>query len=1359
MGIGARSIYRLALLFFVVAIFLIGSFYTLVSTTRQASAVEGINETINFQGRLFNGQGAIVPDGFYNVQFNIYQDGTGTAAGNPDGTLLWTEEHLNNNGDGVTVRNGYMAVELGSITPFGSLIDWNQDTLWLSINIGDTNLTCTPFSACTPDGEMLPMKRFTSTPYSLNSGRLGGLTSTQFLQLAQGVQEDVSTNTASIFINKTGTGNLVTLQSGGQDAFIIENGGNMILGSNANRTVSIAEAPVGVEGRSLTIGAGAGSSDGVGTAGGDLVLQGGDAQGTGNNNGGDILISGGEATGTGTRGLVNLSASSFVTNTEASCLVDCTISQAGVDNFGAVIVNAGAPGLTITLPDPTNTTTSGRIIYITTASGSFDYNLATNSGTELITIAMRQNTTATMIWNGTDWTPGGASNATTLQAVYVNGTNPTTTPEIKLDSIRGTIDIQDADVSIGEDILNVRASSSTGLGTVLFGVSNTGRVTIQGTTDDESAFRVLDQNANYLFNINSSNNYVISNAVRTPGNEVANPGFESGGNIAGGEEGWFGPAQATILNDSAEARNGNNSLTVPANATNASIYAGTFYEVQPGETLYFGGYVKNSAGANGEGGIQITWYDKDRTQIAVSNNFPDLPGTVYTPRVLNEVVPAGASFARVAATVRSTATTGTYYFDDFYMKKSMETANYTFRNAVNGSDAFQIQSAEGTQTLFRADTENNILRVGDSTGTDTDTTLFVVDSATADPTTSLASKNGGIFYRSDNNTLKAVIGGTVVEVCTTAITCSGYAASASSSIQLQATTPGTAQTGNFNITGVGILTQLQTQDRSGDTINSDDLVIRTGNATGLTSNSGNLILDVGTATGTTGNITIGRDGVETTMGGTLDIQGADSLALGLASTNSGSILFYNSAGANTITLSAPGANPTSSYNLVLPQNVGAAGDCLKDSSGTGTLTFGNCAAGITVNLQDVYNNSPAPATITLADNKNFRIIGQDTTTDSNIVFDLQCSTSCGTTNGQFSVQNDGVDVFVVRPNNEGIVLGIKTQIGSGTTDGVQTNLQLDSYNGFSETETCAEATNQGAMYYNTALGSIRACINGTWSDLSNPDTLGLLSFGIVPSSGGSPFDLAAQTTPGASGPCRVSYVSAFRVAIQPCVAYSGGKRINVEYTELDTNVGTAPNAALTTGNRWGHICLTGTGGQPAFTSTAGLASETAGMPTFDIAAPVVCLASVQGETASAGRIDNLYDVRPFTSTLKEAVTASTAVSLGMLTDSGGTNGAMRPAVSGSDRLYGVVVATDGATSSTAPNVIVTNVGPSWVKATSGSAGQFIRTSGTNGYGDTIGSIPNNSFYYSAGNTRSSYSTTCTTAANCNGSLYVYFNVR
>lgn len=1322
-------------------------------------AVAGINETLNFQGRLFNAQGATVPDGYYNIQFKLYQDGDGLTAGNttgsPSGSLLWTESHLNANSDGILVRNGYMSVELGSVTAFGSSVDWNQDTLWLSMNIGDTNGSCTPFASCSPDGEMLPMKRLSSTPYALNAGQLGGLTSSDFLQLAQGVQTDASTNTSSVFINKTGTGNIVQLQSGGSDAFTIENDGDVLFGNTANHTISVATAGAGAVGKNLTVSAGSALSSGTGAAGGTLTLQGGNADGSGDNDGGDITISGGTATGNGTKGLVNLSASAYVAVTNTACAVDCTITQANVDNYGTVIVSASVADLTITLPPPTNTTTAGRIIYITTASGSLDYTLDTNTGADEINVAMRQNTTATMIWNGSAWTPGGASNATTLQAVYVNGTNPSTTPEIKLDTIRGTIDIQDADTTIGSDILNIRGSSLSGLGTVLFGVSNSGRVTIQGTTDASSAFRVLNSSGDYLFNINSSNNYVFSNATRTPGNELNNSNFEAGGAITGGEEGWFGPAQASIVNNN--TNNGNYALAVTTNSTNLDVYGGSFYEIKPNEMVYFQGYVKNSAGANGAGGIQISWYDKDKALLSSSTDYATLPGTSYILKKVSATAPGSAAYYRVSAAVRSTATTGTYYFDDFYMIRNIQTADYTFRNSQNSTAAFRIQSANSGNTLFTADTTNNILKVGDSNGSNTNTTILVVDSATADPTT-LTSRDGGLFYRSDTNSLKAVIGGAVVDICTTAVTCSGYSASASSSIQLQGTTPGTAQTGHFNITGTGILTQLQTQDQSAGSTNSSALTIRTGNATGATSNSGNLILDVGTATGTPGTITIGHSGVATTMPGTLSIQGSSSLALGTASSASGSILFRTSAGANTVTITAPGSNPTSSWNLVLPQNPGSAGDCLKDSSGTGTLSFSSCAAGLTVNLQDVYTNSSSPATITLADNKDFRILAQDTSTDSNILFNLQCTTSCGS-NGRFAVQNAGTDVLTINPNSGGITLGIATQVGSETTDSTQVNFQLDSYDQSTDSGTCSTTVNQGAMYYNTTIGSIRACINGTWSDLSNPDTLGLLSFGVVPSSGSNPYDLPALSVAGASGPCKVSRASNTSVSIEPCVAYSGGRRVNVQAVTLNTNSATTNNTNLTTTNRWGHICLTGADSQPAFTSTSGGATATSNMPTFSVTAPILCLASVQGESVNAGRIDNIYDVRTFTSSIKEAVTASTAVELGMLADASGTNGALTPSASASQKMYGLVVATDGSTSTTAPNVIVNTVGPGWVKATAGTAGQFIRASSTAGHGDTVASIPNNSFYYSAGNTRTSYSTTCTAANNCSGSLYVNFIVR
>lgn len=266
-----------------------------------AQAATGVNQTINFQGRLLNGQGALVPDGFYNIEFKIYQDGDGQSAGDatgtPAGTLKWTEDYLNANSKGVKVVNGFLSVQLGSINPFGSNIDWNQDTLWLSMNIAGTGASCTPFSACSPDGEMLPMQPMTSSPFSLNSMQLGGLNSDQFIQLAQGVQTD-NTTTSSIFINKTGaSGNILQLQNNDVDVFAVDLSGAT--------TIAEADAASGNAADVLTVTGGDGASTATAGDGANISLSAGNggSGATANGNGGNITLSAGSAgSGAGTAG-------------------------------------------------------------------------------------------------------------------------------------------------------------------------------------------------------------------------------------------------------------------------------------------------------------------------------------------------------------------------------------------------------------------------------------------------------------------------------------------------------------------------------------------------------------------------------------------------------------------------------------------------------------------------------------------------------------------------------------------------------------------------------------------------------------------------------------------------------------------------------------------------------------------------------------------------------------------------------------------------------------------------------------------------------------------------------------------------
>ncbi len=221
-----------------------------------AHGVEGINKTIGFQGRLQNASGGIVADGFYNMQFKIYQDGAGTAASNPGGTLKWTESYVNNNSNsGVRVKNGYFSVDLGSRTAFGNNVDWNQDTLWISMNIAGSDAGCTSFntSPCAADGEMLPMKQLTATPFALNADKLDGKDASDFIQNQNSLQQTAT----NFWISGTGRADTL-LQAPALDTatgVALDIGTTNATAINLNQHVTIAAN------KDLTFSAGSGSFD------------------------------------------------------------------------------------------------------------------------------------------------------------------------------------------------------------------------------------------------------------------------------------------------------------------------------------------------------------------------------------------------------------------------------------------------------------------------------------------------------------------------------------------------------------------------------------------------------------------------------------------------------------------------------------------------------------------------------------------------------------------------------------------------------------------------------------------------------------------------------------------------------------------------------------------------------------------------------------------------------------------------------------------------------------------------------------------------------------------------------------------
>ena len=161
-------------------------------------------------------------------------------------------------------------------------------------------------------------------------------------------------------------------------------------------------------------------------AGGTVTVQGGNAT-VGRANGGNLILAGGAGVGSGANGLVVMATPTFSTTAnDANCYtggalvaISCTIALSSINNSSAIIAGFNTNSQTATLPDPT-VSTAGRVVYITAANGSNDFTLSVNGGGTGNTIAMRQNTTATMIWNGNDWTAAGASSSTTLQSAYDN---------------------------------------------------------------------------------------------------------------------------------------------------------------------------------------------------------------------------------------------------------------------------------------------------------------------------------------------------------------------------------------------------------------------------------------------------------------------------------------------------------------------------------------------------------------------------------------------------------------------------------------------------------------------------------------------------------------------------------------------------------------------------------------------------------------------------------------------------------------------------------------------------------------------------------------------------------------------------
>jgi hypothetical protein len=274
-------------------------------------------------------------------------------------------------------------------------------------------------------------------------------------------------NTSSAFSS-------VTLAAGATGMVNLNTGQTQFSEVTGTRTFTVQTRTSNVAGSNLTVSAGTAGSGATGVAGGTLTLQGGGAAGaTGNANGGDVIITGGAAVNSGYQGLVNLSSTAFTTapvQTISSTGVQ-TITAGNQNIYSTLPITASVMGVIATLGDP-GQSVIGRILYITARSDSQDFILRLNSTRTPIDITMKANSTATLIWNGTDWTAAGASSSTDLQAAYNNTVSSAGGAELVLNAPGGNADGLTIRNNATIPITGAELEVQTSIGSNLFSVNN-----------------------------------------------------------------------------------------------------------------------------------------------------------------------------------------------------------------------------------------------------------------------------------------------------------------------------------------------------------------------------------------------------------------------------------------------------------------------------------------------------------------------------------------------------------------------------------------------------------------------------------------------------------------------------------------------------------------------------------------------------------------------------------------------------------------------------------------------------------------------------------------------------------------------
>lgn len=464
--------------------------------------------TMNFQGRLADSTGNIMPDGLYNMKFSIYSTSSGGAA-------IWTETRETTGR--VQVTNGLFATQLGQVTPLSASL-FNATDLYFEITMPTPATATCSTAACQTWETAMSRQKLATSAFAFNAAMLNGKTDTDFAAAtgASGyVQNTTTPQTADFAI--TGTGRIdTTLQA---PSIQRNTSGTLLVGTTAT-TTALTIGSTSLTG-TLGIDSGAASTISIGTSASARTISIGNVAavqtvtlGSTNTTSATTIQAGSGNLTLATAGTINLNSATMVSNATTANFLNTTsttinafgvattitmgansgtanirnsnvtvgnattrgtftnngatlnstlalgdlaagaigTAAATVNIYTGVTISPTAAGRTYTVPSPT-TTTAGRTFYISNIN-------ATNSFTVLgQTVA--PNTMVTLVWGGAAWvisssSSGGSSANTSLSNIAStdlsaplnttagNLTLQTTTSGNVIINAAGNTDIQDA---------------------------------------------------------------------------------------------------------------------------------------------------------------------------------------------------------------------------------------------------------------------------------------------------------------------------------------------------------------------------------------------------------------------------------------------------------------------------------------------------------------------------------------------------------------------------------------------------------------------------------------------------------------------------------------------------------------------------------------------------------------------------------------------------------------------------------------------------------------------------------------------------------------------------------------------------